>query len=97
MLPVPGPSTDPAESSRASAAAPPAPPSIVALLRVSAEDAEPIRSLLYVSGKQESLLVLGGQATEMPDSLSMLPLPEVGVCMHAWSVCVGGGGAGRGV
>lgn len=46
-------------------------------VRVVPSDAGPIRSLAPVAlGRGPSLLVLGGQHMEQPDTLSVLPMPD---------------------
>ena len=53
-------------------------PELLVTLRVS-EDAlcRPVRRLDYVLGKQEGLLVFGGQDEDRPDGLVLLPVPSI--------------------
>lgn len=51
-------------------------PSVLTQIRVVQSNAEPIRSIKYVGGKRESLLVFGGQKEEEPDGLTLLQLPR---------------------
>ncbi len=58
-------------------------PRVLAQLRVAPAPAQPLRSLQFVSGRHESLLVFGGQGEDQPDGLVLLPLPEP-MLVGAW-------------
>ncbi len=51
---------------------------LIARLRLRADTALclPVRSLHFVAGEADALLVFGGQGAEMPDSLTLVELPE---------------------
>jgi hypothetical protein len=53
-------------------------PQLLVTLRVSEDPpCRPVRRLDYVLGKQEGLLVFGGQDEDRPDGLVLLPVPSI--------------------